>query len=336
MVTTPAAPVALETEQFWKPFVRSTVGLAGTVKTDVACGNATVTVSPVRSKPVAVEVNPTVQVARALAASVVAAKVTAVGVVAAATVGATPTEAAVMSALVLTVQLAARGDPATPAVTPRICTVAAVLTGRVQTPPLSASVIVTTPAAPVALETEQFWKPFVRSTVGLAGTVKTDVACGNATVTVSPVRSKPVAVEVNPTVHVARALAASVVAAKVTAVGVVAAATVGATPTAAAVMSPLVLTVQLAAVGEPATPAVTPRICTLAAVLTGRVQTPPSSASVIVTTPAAPVALETEQFWKPFARTPVGLAARVKPDVACGNATVTVSPVRSKPVAVEV
>jgi len=34
----------------------------------------------------------------------------------------------------------------------------------------------------------------------------------------------------------------------------------GATPTAAAVMSALVLTVQLAAVGEPATPAVTPRI----------------------------------------------------------------------------
>jgi len=63
-------------------------------------------------------------------------------------------------------------------VTPRICTTAIVLLGRMQAPPLSASVIVTTPAAPVALETEQFWKPFVSRTVGLAGTVKTDVACG--------------------------------------------------------------------------------------------------------------------------------------------------------------
>jgi len=42
-----------------------------------------------------------------------------------------------MSALVLTVQLGRVGEPATPAVTPRICRVVAVLIGRLQTPLLS-------------------------------------------------------------------------------------------------------------------------------------------------------------------------------------------------------
>jgi len=59
-----------------------------------------------------------------------------------------------------------------------------------------------------------------------------------------------VAVEVKPTVQVARALAARVVEAKVTAVGVVAAEMTGATPTAAAVASEPVFTVQLAAVAS--------------------------------------------------------------------------------------
>ena len=63
---------------------------------------------------------PTVQVPRALAASVVEAKLTAVGLLGAAITGATPTLAAVVSALVLTVQLAAAGAPAAPAMIPRI------------------------------------------------------------------------------------------------------------------------------------------------------------------------------------------------------------------------
>ena len=114
------APTAEPIEQLAKPWVRSTVGLAGTVKIEVAFGKAIVILSPAWRDPVAVVVKPTVQVPRALAASVVAAKLTAVGVVAAPITGATPTLAAAVSALVLTVQLAAAGAPAAPAVIPRI------------------------------------------------------------------------------------------------------------------------------------------------------------------------------------------------------------------------
>ena len=70
-----AEPIA----QLAKPWVSSTVGLAGTVKIEVAFGKAIVIVSPAWREPVAVVVKPTVQVPRALAASVVAAKLTAVG-----------------------------------------------------------------------------------------------------------------------------------------------------------------------------------------------------------------------------------------------------------------
>ena len=336
IVTVVTAPVAVA-EQFWKPAVSSTVGLAGTVKTEVAFGKATVIVSLARRAPVAVAVNPIVQVARASAVSVVAAKVTVFATwVWAAITGAARTGRASESALVATVQLAAAGEPATPLVTPRICTAAAALLGSVQTPPLSASVIVTVVTAPVAVA-EQFWKPFVSSTVGVAGTLKTEVAFGKATVIVSLAWSAPVAVAVKPTVHVARALAASVVAAKVTVFATcVWAVITGATPTGAAVESELVLTVQLAAAGEPATPLVTPRIWTAAAALLGTVQAPPLLARVIVTTPAAPVALATEQFWKPLVSSTVGLAGTLNTEVTCGKATVIVSPVSSAPVAVEV
>ncbi len=106
------------TVQFLKPFVRRMVGLAGTVKTEVAFGNAIETVSPSWREPVAVEVKPTVQAPTAFAASVVEAKLTAVGVVAATIVTAVAL-AAVVSALVLTLGWTA---PAVgPFVTPRIC-----------------------------------------------------------------------------------------------------------------------------------------------------------------------------------------------------------------------
>ncbi len=145
-------------------------------------------------------------------------------------VGAGATLAAVASELVFTVQFAAAGAPAAPLVTPWIWTVAPVLIGRAQVPPLSASVIVTVVTAPVAEETEHFAKPFVSSTVGLAGTVKTDVAFGKAIVIVSPAASAPVLVDVKPTVQVDLAVAASVGAANVTDAGVVAAAITTAAP----------------------------------------------------------------------------------------------------------
>ncbi len=131
--------------------------------------------------------------------------------------------------------------------------------GSEQVPPLSARVTVTVVVTVEAFETEQLVKPFVSSTVGLAGTVKTEVTLGKAIVIVSPVRSAPVALGVKPTVQVARAVAASVVAANVTVfAGVVAAAIVGAAPTLVKVLSTLVLTCQLAAAGEPATPLLMP------------------------------------------------------------------------------
>ena len=55
---------------------------------------------------------------------------------------------------------------------------AAALFGSEQVPPLSARVIVTVWAAPVAVA-EQLAKPLVSRTVGVAGTENTDVAFGN-------------------------------------------------------------------------------------------------------------------------------------------------------------
>ena len=54
-------------------------------------------------------------------------------------------------------------------------------------PPLSARVIVTVVDAPTTEPIAQLAKPCVRSTVGLAGMVKIEVAFGKAIVIVSPV-----------------------------------------------------------------------------------------------------------------------------------------------------
>ena len=80
------------------------------------------------------------------------------------------------------------------------------------------------------------------------------------TVTVSESCSEPVALEVKFAVHFAIRLAPSDVELTLTGVGEVAALITGAVPTLAAVVSGLVLTVQLAAAGAPAAPLVTPRI----------------------------------------------------------------------------
>ena len=55
---------------------------------------------------------------------------------------------------------------------------AVVLAGSEHVPPLSASVIVTVCEAPVAVSA-QLLKPLVGMIVGVAGTVKTEVAFGN-------------------------------------------------------------------------------------------------------------------------------------------------------------
>ena len=129
-------------------------------------------------------------------------------------------------------------------------------------PPLSARVIVTVVVTVVALETAQLVKPLVSSTVGLAGTVKTEVAFGKAIVIVSPVCSEPVALggEADGPGRRARWRRGSSRRSVTVLAGVVAAAIMGAAPTMAAVVSTLVLTVQLAAAGEPAAPLVIPRI----------------------------------------------------------------------------
>src|SRR5438105_3342262 len=113
-----------------------------------------VTVWPLRRAPVAVEVKLIVQAARALTVSAVGVVETAVTVVAATMVAAPAT--AVVSALVVTVGLAA---PVALGLTmPAIVSEAAVEAGRLQLPPLSLRVTVTTwrltPAAP-----EQLRKP---------------------------------------------------------------------------------------------------------------------------------------------------------------------------------
>ena len=167
---------------------------------------------------------------------------------------------------------------------------AAVLLGSEQVPPLSARVKVTVVVTVAAFVTAQFVKPLVSSTVGVAGTVKIEVAFGNAIETVSPARSCPLALEVKPTVQVPRAVAASVVEAKVTAVGVVAAAITGGAAGFAAVVSLLVLTCQRFAAGDPAAPEVTPTIWNERTVPLAITQLVAESSSVIVTVCPAPVA----------------------------------------------
>ena len=308
------------------------VGVAGTLKTDVAFGNVIVIVSPLRRLPVPLRAKLTVQVARALAASVVELNVTPVTVVAAAIVTAAGLPA-VVSALVLTCQRLAAGVPAAPAMTPRIWNVAAVLSGSEQVPPLSASVIVTVCAAPVAVR-KQLLKPLVGRIVGVAGTEKIEVAFGKVTVIVSPLRSQPVAVEVKPTVHVPRALARDRVrverdGGRLGRGGIVTAAGL------ATVVSALVLTFQRLAAGVPAAPAVTPRIWSPAAALFGREQLPPLSLRVIVTVCPAPVAVAA-QLRSPWSATRSASPGPTKTDVAFGKTTVTVSPAWSVPVAEEV
>ncbi len=234
--------------------------------------------------------------------------------------------ATVVSALVLTFQRLAAGVPAAPAVTPRICRAAAALFGREQVPPLSARVIVTVCPAPVAAA-EQLAKPFVRSTVGVAGTENTEVAFGKTTVTVSPAWSAPVEVELNPTVQVPRAAAASVVEANVTAVGVVAAAiTTGEPGLIALVESTEVLTLKVLAASEPAAGFVSPASWSVAGVLGATAHEAPASVTVTVCAAAAAPAV---QFANAGPRVTAGLAGTVKPGL---KTTVIVEPAASVPV----
>src|SRR5437870_120864 len=121
----------------------------------------TVMVSPARREPPALEVKPAVQLARSLAARDVLSTVTAVGAVAATMV----TEVAVAAAVsLLVLRVGATRPVVLPLTMPAIVTELAVLTGRVQVPPLSASVTVATVRLPVTVA-EQLRKPLPRVAV---------------------------------------------------------------------------------------------------------------------------------------------------------------------------
>ncbi len=248
IVATAPAPVAVA-EQLMKPAPSVIAGEGGTEKPDE---KVVVIVSPLFSAPVELGVKLTDHLARARATSVVAPTVTAVGDVCAVIVT-EPAFAGVASALVLTDST----DAAVVLVfvTPTIATDATALSASVQVPPKSASVTVAIVPAPETVA-EQFVKPVSCAAVAVAALKPAE----NVTVMVSFTWSDPVALVVKFAVHAAILAAVSDVALTVTAVGVVAAATTGATPTVPALESVLVLTVQLAAAGEPAAPLVTPRI----------------------------------------------------------------------------
>ena len=201
IVTVWPAPVAVAA-QLAKPLVSSTVGVAGTAKTEVAFGKTTVTVSPAWSEPADEEVKPTVQVPRARAASVVAANVTAVGVVAAAiTTFAPGLTAVVASTDVLTLNVVLRSEPAAGLVSPASWKVAGVLGATAQEAPDSVTVTVCAAAAAAAV---QFANAGPRVMAGVAGTVKPAL---KTAVIVDPAMSVPVELVVKPTVHVERARA---------------------------------------------------------------------------------------------------------------------------------
>jgi len=197
-VTDNELPTAVA-EQFVNPVPSVTVGEAGTVNPD---GNTTVAVSPTRSAPVALELKPAVQVARALAASDVAVNDTAVAAVAEAiTTAAAGLTTEVLSADVFTLKLVAAIDPAAGLVKPAIVNAAAVLTGSAQEAPANVTVTVVPEPAPTAVHDT---KPVPSVTVGDAGTVN---VLANATVTVPPAASAPAELDVNPTVQLDRAAA---------------------------------------------------------------------------------------------------------------------------------
>ena len=280
----------------------------------------------------ALGVKPTVQVTFAWFAAefAPASNVTLVGLFGAAITTLPAGLAAVVSLLVLALNVVFANVCAEGFVIPAIVSVAAVLAASAQVPALSASVIVTVcPAVePVA---EQLLKPLASVIVGVGGMTKLD---GKMAVIVSPVRSAPVvlfapvAAEVNPTVQFERALPVCDEPEKETLVGAVTAPTITLEDATSAVVSTLVFTLNKAFERVCALGLVIPTTLTDVAVAAGSEQVPPLSASVIVTVVAAaePVA---EQLVKPAPRAIVGVEGIVRAEA---KTAVIVSPARSAPV----
>jgi hypothetical protein len=310
-------------EQFANPEGRVIVGVAGTVN---PAGRTTVIASPRSSEPDALVVNPTVQVAVAPAERVDAANDTDAGLVAAAIVTADAGFPAAVSVDVLTLKVVFVSDPAAGFVSSRSVSVAGVPAASAHDAP--DSVTVTVCAAALALAV-QLTKPPVRATIGVAGTAKLEL---KATVTVSPVASAPVDVEVKPTVHVPRAPPVCGEPENEMADGVVAAAITTFETGLAVLVSVDVFAVKVVFVSVPAAGFVTATTFKVTAARLATVHVPPLSPSVTVTVVPLPTPLA-EQFVKPLVSWIVGPAGTVKPEL---NVAVIVSPVVSAPVALVV
>jgi hypothetical protein len=235
------AAAAAVAEQLVKPETSVIVGVAGTVKPGL---RTAVIVSPFRSAPVELAVNPTVQAVTELAVVRAPVKVTALGGVAAAIVTVEPGLTAAESALVLTLKVFAAYVATVGFVSPTTVKEAAALAATAQVPALSASVTVTVWAAAVAVA-EQLVNPAPRTMVGVAGTVKPGL---RTAVIVSPAASEPPEPAVKPSVQVERALAVCGEPAKERAEGAVAAAiTIAAPGLTALVLSAEVWTLKVLA-----------------------------------------------------------------------------------------
>jgi hypothetical protein len=264
------------------------VGVAGTVK---PAGNAMVSVSPAASAPVAEAVKSTVQFALVLAARVDAENAAPVTLVAAAMTTFEAGLAVAVSREVFTVKLVLSSDPADGFVRPTSVRVVAAEFETVHVPALSARVIVAVWPLAVAVA-EQFVKPLVRLTVGVAGTVKPEL---KAAVIVSPAASAPLALVVNPTCQVECAPPVWGVPLNETALGAVAALIVTAAAGLTATVSVLVLTLQFVAAIAPAPGFVRNLIVRFPDVELACVHVPPLSASVMVAVVPEPTP-DAEQF----------------------------------------
>jgi hypothetical protein len=314
-VTTEEAPVALAV-QFANSEPSVTDGLVGTENPD---GNVTLSVSPARSAPEgALERKFAVQLARAFTAIDVAPYETLESVVAVLTASLALT--ADVSALVF--RLSVFNPSVFGFVTPATVTELAVFAGNAHTPPLSASVTVTVNDAPEPVA-EQLANPAPSVTDGDTGTVKPEA---NVSVSVSPVRNAPVAVELKFAVQLARALAAKDVASRLNVPGLVAASITTGDPGLSGVESADVFTLKLAAAIEPAAGFVTPAIVSDAGVLAGSTHDPPASVTVTVPDELDAVAV---QLKNPDVNCTVGDAGTVN---VFGNTTVTVPPPLTAPV----
>jgi hypothetical protein len=188
-------PVAVAV-QLVKPLPSVTVGAAGTVK---PAGKTIVIVSPAASAPVELVVNVSVQFALVEGDCVDPLKPTELTDVAGEITTLEPGFAATGSPLVETLNVFAASVAAAGFVSPLMVSDAAVDAASAHDAPASVTVTVWAVAVAVAV---QLAKPELRTTVGVAGTVKPEL---KTTLIVLPADSGPELLLVNPTVQSDRA-----------------------------------------------------------------------------------------------------------------------------------